>query len=75
MFSIHFAVEGSVICVSGVSTKGCVCAFTSLVVDGVVPQLIGHRLSGRTPPDVPVDVWVPAVAVAAQVVLLKVTLW
>lgn len=71
MCSIHFAVEGSVICVGG----GCVCAFTSLVVGGVVPRLVGRRLPGRTPPDVPVDVRVPAVAVAAQVVLLKVTLW
>lgn len=75
MFSIHSAVEGSVIRVNSGSIKGRVCAFTSLVVDSVVPQQIGCRLSGCTPPDVPVNVWVPAVAVAAQVVLLKVTLW
>lgn len=48
-------------------------ALTSLVVVGLV-QLVGLQVGRRTAAHVPVDVGVPAVAVAAQVMLLKITL-
>lgn len=56
-------------------SKQCVdvCPYTSLVTTGVVFKQV--RLSGHNPPNIPVNVWVPAITVATQVMLLKVTLW
>lgn len=44
---------------------------TSLVAVGLV-QL---QVCCGDAADVPVDIWVPAVAVAAQMMLFKITLW
>lgn len=52
-----------------------VSAFTFLVTVGVVFRQVRLRLCCQTPPNVPVDIWVPAVTVATQMMLLKITLW
>lgn len=52
-------------------TKQVMCVFTSEVTVGVVFRQV--RLS-QTPSNVPVDIWVPAVTVATQMMLLKITL-
>ncbi len=53
----------------------CVCTYTSLIIVGVVYNQVRLRFSSHTPPNVPVDIWVPAVTVSTQVMLLKITLW
>lgn len=52
----------------------CVFALTSLVAAGLV-QLVGRQVRRRGAAHVPVDIWIPAVAIAAQMMLFKITLW
>lgn len=55
----------------------CVClrVCTSLVIVCLVFKQVRLRLSRHAPPNVPVDIWIPGVTVATQVMLLKITLW
>lgn len=50
------------------------CVLTSLVAAGLV-QLVGRQVRRRGAAHVPVDIWIPAVAIAAQMMLFKITLW
>lgn len=52
----------------------CVLVLTSLVAAGLV-QLVGQQVRRHGATHVPVDIWVPAVAIAAQMMLLKIALW
>lgn len=55
------------------SGKG-VFVLTSLVAAGLV-RLVGQQVRRQGAAHVPVDIWVPAVPVAAQVMVFKVALW
>lgn len=52
-----------------------VLTYTSLDIVGVVYKQVRLRLSNHTPTNIPVNIWVPAVTVAAQMMFLKITFW